>query len=313
MGSGVTDLREKVGLCQWFHYQDYESVEATLRLLQELGVRHLRTGISWADYLRPEGKRWYDWQMAALDELDVLLSVWHTPPSLAEGGTCAGPPVRLQDYADFLDLVISDYGHHFSYLEIWNEPNNRYKWDFPRYDTDWSKFATMVGMAAHWARRRGKPTVLGGMIPVDPAWLALIDGHGAMEDIDIVAIHGFPGMWWPGAPNWDWYHHWDGWDEKIASIRPQAGDRPIWITEAGLATWDMETEQEARFDLQCQMLEQAVAAPVDKLYWYSLIDLDPRREAIEGYHVDENEYHMGLVQVDGTRKPAFDRLKDLLR
>jgi CDP-paratose 2-epimerase len=49
------------------------------------------------------------------------------------------------------------------------------------------------------------------------------------------------------------------------------------------------------------------------MYWYSLIDLDPSREAIEGYHVDENEYHMGLVAFDGTRKPAFDVMKDLMR
>jgi hypothetical protein len=40
--------------------------------------------------------------------------------------------------------------------------------------------------------------------------------------------------------------------------------------------------------------------------------LDPHREAIEGFHVDENEYHLGLVTVDGTRKPAFDVMKDLL-
>jgi CDP-paratose 2-epimerase len=49
------------------------------------------------------------------------------------------------------------------------------------------------------------------------------------------------------------------------------------------------------------------------MYWYSLIDLDPRREAIEGFHVDENEYHLGLVTCDGTRKPAFDVMKDLLK
>lgn len=309
----MTHLRDKFGICQWFHHQDYSAVESAVALLNELGVRHLRTGISWADYLRPGGKQWYDWQMAALRDFDVLLSVWHTPPSLSETGTCAGPPRRRQDFADFLDLIITEYGDSFTHLELWNEPNNRYKWDFPRSDPDWAKFGDMIVMAAHWARQRGKPTVLGGMIPVDPAWLTLMEGYGALSDVEVVAIHGFPEMWWNDAPNWEWYQRWHGWDEKIGSIRSHTGGRPIWITETGLATWDLPNGRESRFELQCELLRRAVAAPAERVYWYSLIDLDPQREAIEGFHVDENEYHMGLVRADGTAKPAFDHLRDLLQ
>ena len=44
-----------------------------------------------------------------------------------------------------------------------------------------------------------------------------------------------------------------------------------------------------------------------------MIDLDPAREAIEGFHVDENEYHMGLIDCQGNRKDAYFRLKDLLQ
>src|SRR5690606_1588394 len=129
-------------------------------LIDELGIRHLRTGISWADYYRPGGKRWYDHQMAALAEagIEVLLSVWHTPPSIAESPKCGAPPKRLRDYADFIDRIITDYGHAFSTLELWNEPNNRYKWDFENHDSDWSKFGRMITDAAHWARHRGVRT-----------------------------------------------------------------------------------------------------------------------------------------------------------
>lgn len=59
-------------------------------------------------------------------------------------------------------------------------------------------------------------------------------------------------------------------------------------------------------------LREAAAAPVERVYWYSLIDLDPQRAAIEGFHVDENEYHLGLVRHDGSRKPADEWLKDHL-
>jgi CDP-paratose 2-epimerase len=309
-------LREKLGICQWFHYEDYTAVDQSIELLSELGVRHLRTGISWADYLRDGGRAWYDWQMRRLAEsgLELLLSVWHTPPSLSESNACNGPPRRLRDYADFLDLVIDRYGGGFHHLELWNEPNNRLKWNFAEYDPQWAKFAEMIGAAAYWAKQRGQRTVLGGMIPVDPHWLALMDRHGVLVHTDIVGIHAFPGMWFPHHPNWDWHGHWNGWEAKLATVTPAAKGRPIWVTETGIATWDLALSRRAKFDLQEQMLlDAALHCPADKVYWYSLIDLDPGREAIEGFHVDENEYHMGLVTCDGWRKPTFDAFAQLLR
>src|SRR5690606_23459355 len=208
---GTPLLRERLGICQWFHYEDVRTLETAARLLRDLGVKHLRTGVSWADYLRPGGPRWYDQMFRALAEFDVLLSVWHTPPSISEGGSCASPPSRLRDFADFIDVLISRYGSGFTHLELWNEPNNRLKWDFPTFDPEWRKFGEMVGTAAYWAQQRRVPTVLGGMIPVDPHWLGLMKRWGALPYIDVVAIHGFPGMWWDDAPNWDWYRDWHGW------------------------------------------------------------------------------------------------------
>ena len=136
--------------------------------------------------------------MARLSHLDLLVSVWHTPPSRSENGTCNAPPSRLQDYADFIDQLITDSGDAFHHLELWNEPNNRLKWDFPQFDPGWRKFAEMIGDAAYWAKHRGRSTVLGGMIPVDHHWLNLMEHYGVLANVDVVDIHGCPGMWWPG-------------------------------------------------------------------------------------------------------------------
>jgi CDP-paratose 2-epimerase len=294
----------ELGICQWFHYHDYHSVELTVSLLRELGAHYLRTGISWADFHRPDGANWYRWQMEQLAEFEVLLSVWHTPPSISEGGCCSSPPRDLGDYRDFLLQVIDEYGAYFQQLELWNEPNNRYKWNFAEFDPQWRKFGQMIRQAAKAVKRQGIPTVLGGMIPVDHHWLKLMEDYGALEAIDIVAIHGFPEMWWPDHPNWEMYQRWHGWSDKVRYIT-RHGKRPVWITETGLATWDLYDACEARFSLQTQMLLSAASAPAERVYWYSLIDLSPSREAIEGFHVDENEYHLGLVTYDGARKPAF--------
>jgi CDP-paratose 2-epimerase len=309
-GAGLP-LREKIGVCQWFHFQDHRAVERTVELMHEVGAKHLRTGVSWADYVRPGGAEWYDWQMARLREggLEVLLSVWHTPPSIAEADACAAPPRRLRDYADFIDLLITRHGDAWHHLELWNEPNNRYKWDFPNHDPEWRKFATMIGDAAYWAKQRGRHTVLGGMIPVDHHWLALMKGYGVMAYIDVVGIHGFPGMWFPNHPNWEWQRDWLGWPAKLAYVE-QHGERPVWVTETGIATWDLAMEREAKYELQVSAVEALIATPAERFYFYSMIDLDPVREAIEGFHVDENEYHMGLVKDDGHRKDAFYALRD---
>jgi CDP-paratose 2-epimerase len=305
-------LRERLGICQWFHYEDYSSLDRAVDLLRELGIRHLRTGISWADYHRPGAEKWYRHVFSALEEFELLVSVWHTPPSISEGNHCASPSRRLADYADFIDQVITNHGASIAAIELWNEPNNTYKWDFLRYDPHWRKFGEMIGAAAYWAKSRGVTTVLGGMMPVDPHWLALMRGYGVLSYIDVIGIHGFPGMWWGDHPNWDWHHHWRGWEEKITCLAQVAAGLPVWVTEAGLATWDLHEGRQGHMDEQSSRLADLVADVTARSYWYSLIDLDPAREAIEGMHVDENEYHLGLVTHEGLRKPAFHLLKGML-
>lgn len=313
--AGRQSLREKIGLCQWFHFEDHTAVDRTIELMHELGAKHLRTGISWADYVRPGGKAWYDWQMDRLrkSRLEILLSVWHTPPSIAEAPACNAPPKRLRDYADFIDLVLNQYGDAWHHLELWNEPNNRYKWNFPQFDPDWQKFGAMVGDAAYWLKQRGRHTVLGGIIPVDHHWLKLMGHWGVLPYIDVIAIHSFPGMWFPEHPNWDWNRDWQGWNPRLNYVKSHFPEKPIWVTETGIATWDLALHREAKYELQVQALDEIAASAGERFYFYSLIDLDPEREAIEGFHVDENEYHMGLVKHDGYRKLAFERFKEWMR
>lgn len=312
-------LREKIGLCQWFQFQDKALLNATINDLTALGIRHLRTGVSWADYHRAGGEKWYDYQMKALADagLKVLLSIWHTPPSLSESGSCSGPPRRLLDYADFVGKIIERYHGMFDCLELWNEPNNRLKWNFVDYDRDWSKFAEMIGAAAYWAKHCGQRTVLGGMIPVDPYWLMNLAHRGVLDWIDIVAIHAFPGMWTDHSYWWDWPADWFGWDAKVQEIVPYTSSRPVWVTESGFATCKGNSPQPAGFDEQTKRLYDAVRAPVERLYWYCVRDMARDRACIEMTEdcgrIDYREYNLGLTTASGKRKSAWNALQGILR
>src|SRR3954471_11506719 len=63
----------ELGVCQWFHFEDPRLAEG-VQWLKRLGVRHLRTGLSWADWLRPDAARWFDHLMASLDPFDVTVT-----------------------------------------------------------------------------------------------------------------------------------------------------------------------------------------------------------------------------------------------
>lgn len=308
------------GICQWFHFRRYRQVEGTIEALAELGVRHLRTGISWADYHRTGGTSWYDWLMATLSEagLDVLLSVWHTPPSISmdpQRGSTAVPPARTRDYADFVDTVIGRWGHRFGALEIWNEPNNPFKWD-RRYDPDYTRFAALVWDAAHWARTRGKLTVLGGVTHLDRAFATRMAELRVVDAVDIGALHVFPEMWEPHASDWDHPDHWFGWEHRIEEHARWYGPR-VWVTETGFATEGKQPRRSGE-RRQVELLQEALEAPVERLYWYGLFDLDPLLPAIEesnGGTREEPEYHMGLIRfhpryrIRGYEKPAYELLR----
>jgi beta-xylosidase len=53
-----------LGICQWFHFEDHR-LDPAIRWLKDLGVQHVRTGLSWADSLRPGAEAWFDRQMRA--------------------------------------------------------------------------------------------------------------------------------------------------------------------------------------------------------------------------------------------------------
>jgi CDP-paratose 2-epimerase len=283
-----------IGLLEWFRPGEHARVEQVLSDMRQLGVTRLRTGLSWADSLTPEGDAWYAWLLPRLSgEVELLPCVHYTPPSEALAPKSNAPPRNPKAYADFLDVIITRYGQHFEWVEFWNEPNNLSEWDWT-LDPGWQIFCQMVGGAAHWARHRGKKTLLGGMAPLDPNWLRLMFDAGVMAYIDAIGIHAFPGTW---------DLTWEGWGPFIAKAQEVLQERDstaeIWITETGYSTWRLDERR------QLTALIETLEAPVNRVYWYGARDLDPDLPTVDGFHSDEREYHFGLRRADGRPKLLY--------
>jgi beta-xylosidase len=98
-----------VGVCEWVYWQEQSRFERMLRLLDELGVRKVRTGIGWADWDRPGAVAWFDQVMQRLAPFDVTLTLCFTPARAGRTPHHTSPPQKLGDFADFCETIVRRY------------------------------------------------------------------------------------------------------------------------------------------------------------------------------------------------------------
>lgn len=98
-----------MGICQWIHFED-PRLDDAVRQLRDLGVRYLRTGLSWADSLRPGAEAWFDRQMKALEDFEVTVTFCFTPESCGVRPHHTSPPQRVEEFAEFCADMVRRYG-----------------------------------------------------------------------------------------------------------------------------------------------------------------------------------------------------------
>jgi beta-xylosidase len=182
---------------------------------------------------------------------------------------------------------------------IWNEPNNKSHWD-PEIDPGWAMFAETAKLAGRAIREVNPnlPRVLGGISPIDPSFIENMTGRGVMEEIDVVAVHGFPldwNLWKIGE-----------WPAKIEEIRAVT-DKPIWVSEVGISTFGAEEVQAWGVDRTAELL----IGKAPRIHWYSLYDLPQAWGATTRHREAEGSsyyrhFYMGLLREDGSPKPSID-------
>jgi beta-xylosidase len=102
-----------LGLCQWFHFEDHRLDEA-VRWMKRLGVRYLRTGLSWADSFRPNALDWFDRQMDALGHFDVTVTFCFTPEHRGIAPHHTSAPLVNAEFANFCAGMMDRYSDHIS-------------------------------------------------------------------------------------------------------------------------------------------------------------------------------------------------------
>jgi len=186
---------------------------------------------------------------------------------------------------------------------FWNEPNNRSHWDF-ELDPEWRAFAEMIKAAAGSVRAMNPrlPRVLGGISPIDPAFVEKMKEHGVLDCVDVVAVHGFPLDW----NHWQIYE----WPNKIREIQAVT-DLPVWVSEVGVSTFGAEEVQ----DWGLQRTAELLRGRVERVHWYSLYDLPRAWPATTRHREAEGSsyyrhFYLGLLREDGSAKPALARFSD---
>ena len=103
-----SDYAPGLGICQWFHFEDHRLDEAVV-WLKRLGVKYLRTGLSWADSYRPNAEAWFDRMMSALEPFEVTVTFCFTPEHRGIAPHHTSAPLAPQEFAEFCQRMMRRY------------------------------------------------------------------------------------------------------------------------------------------------------------------------------------------------------------
>jgi hypothetical protein len=164
---------------------DPDKVAQMLDMIAAAGFSFIRQPFFWYE-IEPEPGVFWDtkWNVSTWEKYDRIVELARQrdieiiarldkPPRWARAGQpnldqCPdGPPTHYEDYARFVETVVTRYRGKIRYIQIWNEPNLRNEWGCQPIDP--AAFTRLLALA-YQAAKRADPTVLvlmPGLAPTD--------------------------------------------------------------------------------------------------------------------------------------------------
>lgn len=318
-----------------------ENIDATLADMKSMGINWARVDINWA-YLQPK-RNTFRWQRfdnlvnrANAHGVKLLFILdysapWAYAPGCYNNEFCRPDANKFAAYAKAVVQRYAPRGVHA--YEVWNEPNLDTFW-YPRPN---ATHYTNLLKAAYPSIKQADPNsvvIAGGLAPIATYdvsnsiaavnFLKSIYSNGGKNYFDAVGYHPYS---YPARPmdfqEWNGFSILDETQPSVRSVMTQNGDsnKQIWLTEFGAPTngpggittcenytWE-DSPDHVDECLQANIFTEGITLAKQKpyvgpmfLYTYK----DP------GYTIDNKENFFGLLRFDGSRKPAYEAVKNAI-
>lgn len=320
-------------------YLDQNGLNKYFDSLKALGVRWVRWDIDWG-VIQPKNSTEYQWERAdrvvmtakryGIESLGIITytPAWATDESCVKKLHCE--PANPKDFGYFAGEVASRYKDTIIYWEIWNEPNYTFFWK-PKPNIE--NYAAVL-KESYIAIKKANPAAVvlngglaatgneidGSISPID--FIRTLYVQKANQYFDAVSLHPYT---YPALPSYRaWWNRW----QQIVPIHQLMvtngdGEKKIWITEFGVPTggpgeaYAANQLREFRYgvDFMYENSQRYLMTEATNFYrqhidwmgpffWYSLKDSSNERDTTENF--------FGLLHYDGSKKPAYDLLKQLI-
>ncbi len=258
--------------------------------LQELGVRHLRDGgttLPNDDWMREVYGRWRETAEATGAQFTIIMSPRRT---------ATGPGTNYGDMSHVAELRARIGDAHIAAWEGLNEHDLSGRPDFP------ADVRTL--QQALYATIKRDPISAAQQQVIGPS-IANVSTASRIGDLsafmDAGAVHPYDGGKLPAS---NLRSHLDGMQVVNAG-------RPVWATEVGYHTasaatnpWHWALSESAQAKYTTRQFLELFNAGVRRAFAYELID--------QGLDAADMEQQFGLLRNDGSRKPAFLALRNLI-
>jgi hypothetical protein len=275
-------IADSVGINVHLHYTDtpYSNFPLIESLLRELHVRHIRDGLvdtTWGEFYKRHN---------ALGALGIGC-VYVTSPKQSDTLLAAYPQRVRRDFEGY---------------EAPNEYNNSGDSHWP--ETLQNFLPRLQRIANNTIGIAGRTLLIGPSLTQPDAFAK---AAGLEHYFDYANLHNYFAGRNPGTPGWGGGGYGSiAWNLDLA--KRAWGAKPVMTTEIGYNT-DASNKQGVPEDVQAKymprlILEQLMHG-IRRTYIYELIDVGPK--------VSKNDAAFGLVRNDGSRKPAFNAVKNLIQ